>query len=475
MKLPLFTILLCVSVARAADPEVRGTWLTTTANTAIASPQNTAATMKRLREIGLNTVYVEVWKNGYTEFPSATMKKAIGVEMKVNASPGGPAIQRDLLFETMIEAHRNGLIYIAWFEYGFMAAHKNTQNELRARRDWISLDQHGNDVAHNGFVWLNPLHPEAQNLLLGIVKEAVANYDVDGIQLDDRIVWPSIDMGYDEFTQKFYAQEHDGRVPPADVRDPEWVSWRRKKVEEFAKRFVKEVREAGGADLIVSLSPGPHPWALENYLIDWPAWSRWEDSPTWDEYVPQVYRLNFERFEKDWRDQVSAMGERRRDLIAGIRLVGDGPDLSAEDAIKSAQLVRETQAAGHCWWFSRGVLDVHADAIAKFYDVPKNGPAPHPGSSVDRHEPPLIGKLEQPDMWIVRGNGPGNFIVIGQLPNGQWTLAGGLERDDDTPFAFRVVNGDIQYTSMEMLRRRRVNEAAVRVPKNDDRGGPRGL
>jgi uncharacterized lipoprotein YddW (UPF0748 family) len=46
--------------------EVRGTWLTTTANDAIATPARTAATMRRLREIGINTVYVEVWKNGYT-------------------------------------------------------------------------------------------------------------------------------------------------------------------------------------------------------------------------------------------------------------------------------------------------------------------------------------------------------------------------------------------------------------------------
>ncbi|MEY2592955.1 MAG: hypothetical protein RI972_644, partial [Pseudomonadota bacterium] len=34
--------------------QVRGTWLTTTANDALASPEHTARTMQRLREIGLN-------------------------------------------------------------------------------------------------------------------------------------------------------------------------------------------------------------------------------------------------------------------------------------------------------------------------------------------------------------------------------------------------------------------------------------
>ena len=42
--------------ANGSVPEVRGTWLTTTANDALATPQRTAQTMRRLREIGLNTV-----------------------------------------------------------------------------------------------------------------------------------------------------------------------------------------------------------------------------------------------------------------------------------------------------------------------------------------------------------------------------------------------------------------------------------
>ena len=29
---------------------------------------------------------------------------------------------RDLLREGVIEEHRNGLVYVAWFEYGFIAA-----------------------------------------------------------------------------------------------------------------------------------------------------------------------------------------------------------------------------------------------------------------------------------------------------------------------------------------------------------------
>jgi uncharacterized lipoprotein YddW (UPF0748 family) len=386
--------------AFAAEPEVRGTWLTTTANHAISSPQNTAQTMKTLRDMGLNTVYVEVWKNGYTEFPSPTLKRFIGVDMKVNASPNAPAIQRDLLEETLIEAHRNQLIYVAWFEYGFMAAHKDTQNELRARKDWLSLDREGNEVAKNGFVWLNPLHPDAQELLIGIVKDAIEKYDLDGIQLDDRIVWPYIDMGYDEFTRALYAKENNGASIPDDPRDPQWVRWRMQKVEEFSRRFVREIREAAGPDFIISLSPGPHPWAMENYLIDWPAWSTWTDTPTWDEYIPQVYRMNFARFEADWKEQVRFMGERNRDLIAGIRLVGDGPDCPADEVTAHAELTRQTRSMGHCWWYSRGVLEVFPEVLRAYYDVPNNGQAPHPRLGSEWRPAPVIATRQDDGSWL---------------------------------------------------------------------------
>ena len=33
--------------------------------------------MRRLRSIGINTVYVEAWKNGATQFPSTTLAREV--------------------------------------------------------------------------------------------------------------------------------------------------------------------------------------------------------------------------------------------------------------------------------------------------------------------------------------------------------------------------------------------------------------
>lgn len=385
----------CVSVA-GAPPEVRGTWLTTTANDHIATAERTSETMRRLREIGLNTVYVEVWKNGYTQYPSEVLERTIGVDRRPNLMEQDPADTRevrerparDLLQETLIEAHRNGLLYIGWFEYGFMAAHKDTDNHLRRmKREWLSEDIDGNVVAPNGFVWMNPLHPEARDFLLAIVLEAVDRYDLDGVQLDDRIVWPYVTMGYDAYTREMYAKEHDGRQPPDDPRDPDWMRWRAEKVNEYAERFVEEVR-AARPGLIVSLSPAPYPWCYEHYLLEWPAWAAWEPGNSsgrwWDEFIPQCYRYDFGAFRATWDQQVENLrrynaGGRVGDMLAGVLTTGSRPDpVPWSDLEQAVEHVRETGGGGHVWWFSRGVLDEYPDEIAAFYDVESNGHAPHP-------------------------------------------------------------------------------------------------
>jgi uncharacterized lipoprotein YddW (UPF0748 family) len=389
--------------ALAQQPaELRGTWVTTTANTAIATPENSAATMKRLRDIGLNTVFVETWKNGYTQYPSHVLKRTIGVDRRPALMPQDPSDDptklkgegRDLLQETLIEAHRNQLLYIAWFEYGFMAAHKSTDNHLRRmKKDWLSLDQQGNEVAPNGFVWMNPLHPEARQFLLDLVVEAVQNYDLDGVQLDDRIVWPYYTMGYDDFTKKVYADEHNGKLPPADPKDPAWMRWRANKINEYAETFVRGVR-AARPGIIISLSPAVYPWCYDNYLLEWPKWAAWKPGDStnrwWDEFIPQVYRMNYPAFETTWLDQIKHLdqlggGRSTRDLIAGIRVVGDGPDSSWEDLQKSITLVRRTGGGGHVHWFSRGVLDLYPDQLKTFY----NGQAPHPDRPADWRPAPI--------------------------------------------------------------------------------------
>ena len=449
-----------------APPEVRGTWITTTANDHIADWARTAETMRTLADMGLNTVYVETWKNGYTQYPSEALAKIIGVDRRpalVKQDPGDPdrAVEaRELLQETLIEAHRNGLNYIAWMEYGFMAAHQDTMNHLREMKpEWLSRDIDGGEVAPNGFVWMNPLHPEARRFLLDIILEAVDRYDLDGVQLDDRIVWPYVTMGYDDFTVAWYRNEHGGDGPPADARDPEWMRWRAEKINEYARQFVKELR-AARPGLIVSLSPAPYPWCYENYLLEWPEWAAWEpgnsDNTWWDEFIPQCYRYDFPAFKITWDEQVQNLvdagaGDRVGDLLAGVLTTGSRPDpVPWADLEQAIAHVRATGGGGHVWWFSRGVLDEYPEEIRALYDVANLGKAAHPRRGHGWRPGSIRAERDQ-GMWFADDVPLGTYRVIART-DGVWrelrsSVTGGVDQI--------VMQGPENADAMELLIDRR--------------------
>ncbi|MBC8064163.1 MAG: family 10 glycosylhydrolase [Chlorobia bacterium] len=356
--------LLC-ALAFLAIPkgELRGVWMTTTGNDALTSRANIARSMQRLKRIGFNTVYVEVWKNGYTQFPSQALKKLIGADR--HPALGG---SRDLLGEMVGEAHRNGLACIAWFEYGFMAAHEGTDNHLlRKFPHWMTKTQDGALISsQNPFVWMNPMRPEPQRFLLDLITEAVEKYPIDGIQLDDRIAWPT-SMGYDDFTKKAYTEEHGGSMPPSTSKDPRWVQWRANQVSDFAKRLHERMAQLDPL-LIVSISPAVYPWSKENYACDWPEWL----NRGWmTEFVPQVYRPSAASFEAEWKRQKAVGPDAGNRLVAGIMLESGGNPLPWSEVQKKLDAVE-----GHVLWFSRAVLDTHAEQLEAYYSM--RGPARNP-------------------------------------------------------------------------------------------------
>ena len=133
--------------------------------------------------------------------------------------------------------------------------------------------------------WLNPLHPEVQQLIKGLMLEVVMNYPVDGVQLDDHFGMP-VELGYDPLTVKIYQQEHRGKSPPKDTHNGEWMRWRAAKMTAFMTDLVKTIKTIN-PDIIVSLSPNSHPFSYQNYLQDWKTWVR---RGLIDELVLQVYR-----------------------------------------------------------------------------------------------------------------------------------------------------------------------------------------
>ena len=212
--------------------ERRGVWLTNVSSAVLFFPGSVNRVIKQLSELHFNTIYPVVWNRGYTFYPSSLAKEMIGESQEplLNWTRGNV----DVLSMIVKESHQRGLQVIPWFEYGLMIP----KSSLIARKhpDWLTHSQQGSintffqdqlttqkkdnsknllkkwsqsayQKRANQLAWLNPFHPEVQQLIKGLMLEVILQYKVDGVQLDDHFGIP-VELGYDPFTIKLYQQEH---------------------------------------------------------------------------------------------------------------------------------------------------------------------------------------------------------------------------------------------------------------------------
>jgi len=281
-----------VVACRSPQPELvelRGVWLTNIDSQVLDSRANIAEAMQFLADHHFNIVYPVVWNDAKTLYPSALMDSLFGLPIDPRFAG------RDPLAEVVEEAHQRGIAVVPWFEYGFSSSYRKDGGMILAKYPhWAARDREGKLLIKNGFEWMNAYHPEVQNLLLGLVLEVVRNYAVDGVQGDDRLPAQPIEGGYSEFTQKLYASEHGGKLPPWDYRDPQWQHWRGDKLNRFVKRLFEAVK-AIKPQVLVTWSPSVYDWSYDEYLQDYPTWIREGHA----ELVhPQVYRYDLTAYQK---------------------------------------------------------------------------------------------------------------------------------------------------------------------------------
>jgi len=275
----------------ALQPPVRGVWITATDSEVLSSRENIARAMERCRAMGLTDVFVTVWIQGKTLYRSAHMNEAF--YLPVHERYRG----RDPLAECVQEGHKRHLRVHAWFEYGFASSYGDGGGHLLRRHPaWTALTAERKAVVKNGFYWMNGIHPDVQNLLTILFHEVVSSCAVDGVQGDDRLPALPVEGGYDEYTKALYASEHEGKAPPLDCREPEWIKWRCSKLNLFLARLSASVRKANPR-CMVSMAPSIYPWSRDEYLQDWPAWL---GEGTVDFICPQVYRRKIEEYMKEF-------------------------------------------------------------------------------------------------------------------------------------------------------------------------------
>ncbi|BAZ17825.1 hypothetical protein NIES4071_97050 [Calothrix sp. NIES-4071] len=338
-----------------AISETRGVWITITDSQVLSSRENIATAMEFLAQTGFNVVFPVVWSNGYTIYPSQTMRE-FGVEIHPRF------VGRDPLGELIESAKRFGIAVIPWFEYGFACSYARNGGHIIAKKpQWAARNLSGNLLSKNNFEWMNALDTEVQDFLLSLVLEVVKKYNVQGIQGDDRMPALPSEGGYDALTVERYTKQFNQK-PPENPKDAAWIQWRADILTNFLTRFYREIINVN-PNLITSSSPSVFPWGLIEYLQDSQTWT---DLGLVDLIHPQIYYRTFAQY-KDVLDRLLSQQftPAQQPLLApGILLKVGSYRISPELLLQKIQYNRERGIKGEVLFFYEGLRE-NNDELAK--------------------------------------------------------------------------------------------------------------
>ena len=328
---------------------LRGAWITTTASTALDSRDNIRQMVTTCKAAGINHLFVVVYNNARTTYPSAVMNNLIGKPILERFNG------RDPLQECIEEGHTAGLKVHAWFEYGFSSSYSASGGAIvGAKPHWAARDLAGNLVVKNGFDWLNGIHPEVQQFIIDLFKEVVSNYAIDGVQGDDRLPAMPSTGGYDNYTINLYKSENNGANPPTTTTDTEWLKWRAGKLNQFVKRLRNEVKSLKPA-VQFTISPSPYPFGYTEYLQDWPTWV---DSAWVDAVLPQCYRYDINAYTAVVQQQKSYYRNSSVPLYPGVLIKSGTYTASTGFLSQMIQANRNNGFKGECFFFYEGIKEV---------------------------------------------------------------------------------------------------------------------
>ena len=355
--------------------EIRAVWITNIDSDILKSKDNIREGLTKLKDSGFNTLYPVVWNKGFTFFQSSLIDntpdsdeaklRIVGLEKELAG--------RDILAE-IIEVNQdlgNHFRVIAWFEYGLMLLPNSPL--VAAKPEWLMLTNAVTDKRiFDGKYWLNPTHPEVQKFLTGLIGEVVENYEIDGIQLDDHFGIPR-SMGFDAFTLGLFNKDNPGAADLLKNPNMEkFKTWRKEKVTESLRLIFNTVKKIKD-DCIVSISPNPLDFSIQNILADWKAW---EKEGIIEELALQVYRTQENSFNKNMLafageiDKLEVQNARNHiPTIIGI-LTGLKPDkrrVSLNLIREQTEATRDRDFAGFAYFFYGSVFDLGFDR-----DTPQN-------------------------------------------------------------------------------------------------------
>jgi len=268
------------SVLPYKNGELKGIWVRPTEKT----EADIKASLDRLKQAGIDNIFLETYYHGKTIFPSKTMQ-AYGFTPQYEQFVG-----IDPLEIWIREAHKRGMKVHTWFETfyaGNQNPDSNPQSILAMNPSWGNKTKKDADLPtpsrsaseHNGY-FLDPANPYVQDFLVKLLEEIVTRYKPDGINLD-YIRYPNCisssenaNWGYTDFARNDFFMIYGADPIALKKSDPLWQDWNNYRREQITNMVKKAGQIGRRTNTYISAVIFPdRQAALTSKHQDWKIWS----------------------------------------------------------------------------------------------------------------------------------------------------------------------------------------------------------
>lgn len=276
-------------------------------------------TLEDIKEMGFNTVIVQVRPNGDSMYPSEYFPPSAYV-----VASYGNSFSYDPFEIIVAQARKLALSVHAWIN----PLRLMTTSEIAyvssdyPIKSWYNSSQfNGKFVVNvNSRLYLNPAYEDVRNLIVNGITEVASNYAIDGVHFDDYF-YPTTSSSFDS-----YAYSDSGKVLSL-------ANFRRDNVNKLVKQSYNAVK-AVDSEMLFGISPAGG--------IDHNMYTLYADVKTWcqntgyiDYIIPQLYwgfENTYSPFDEVLAEWNSLITSDSVDFIVGLQIYkAAGENLTTED------------------------------------------------------------------------------------------------------------------------------------------------
>jgi uncharacterized lipoprotein YddW (UPF0748 family) len=337
-----FTCVFCLfGFSVQARDEVRAVWVRPLVGADTETRKNPEAgrvfirrELERIKRARLNTIYLEVFWNGFAIYPTAITKQRPLTLNSGVADAGGKGW--DVLRVFLEEGKKLDLQIHAWvhiFHQWNTTLGELEKSPIFSRNpEWAILDQTGSPLVKSEAeganrdiykVFMSPSNKKARAFLRRVVGELAANYPaLAGIQWD-YIRYPlqdnaqSFDYSRDALAQFRKETEIDAAAISREKNPAAWQSWQNWKTRQVTETVAELAAIVRKKRPRWKISAAVFPDAAENLRVKQQDWKTWSEKGLVDALLPMLYSPDLSRV-RSWAEEFRASVSRKTEIYPAL-------------------------------------------------------------------------------------------------------------------------------------------------------------